>query len=893
MKRAKLLFTLTALVATGVFVATSITNMETFNFFQIKATDEQISLQHGDIANLNNVYKNGVFSCKTPLNNNVDWEYKYGKLSTGLIDLGKNKIGNPGLDDFYIGNTSPITSISSLTVNFTNANYLYLYGSSNQTDYYLVDTYTSTHLTSTRIAKYLYFRIVNGNQEDNAVTLNSITVNYSCLASDYSDEGIDITSKSVLSDSNNVLSLDTDHKYGGFNSEKSLKVVAPASGSSSDWVLSLDHEYTGAEIKKATLSFYVNTLDNTKYDDSHNYIRFLIYPGTNSSRNKNKLNVQTGNIANGTDWNQQIYSFSGLSGLGDTEIINSLYIRSVYVNGETYLDQMHLSLGMQDLDQSIINAYEINDMISEDIHYGYGTVTANYDYAYTCGSSVRSSKIHIDSDWRMWYYNNIGMGENLKGKIISYDVLYTDFSGGKTSASTAFKFNYDGERYSITINNSSEGVAITSLENGWSHVVLDIDTIHEVISSDGSGDLNNLGWNVGFARTIYIDNLRVEENDAPDYPVVTIDSPANNEVVEIAPEEAVSYSNALHSSRSEVVNDYVIDPTEVINSDSHPRIEDYYDKTKHHDYSVSVVLRYHVYNHSTDGVKVHLSTDSGFTNEKIYQSNSLIRYELTNLLRNTKYYWKIITNDSALTSETYSFVTSDTARFISAGKVYNVRDFGGYMTRSGKRIKQGLVFRGQEIVINDYYVNSDHHIANLTEEVSNIFLNDLGIKKDVDLRNPEEREAIKGSPLGNTVEYCPVPEYCPAYEHAPKHPDKLETVFKAFLEVDTKPVYFHCRGGADRTGTIGFILGGLLGMSYTDLLLEYEFTSFSKNYRPRDDNPYSYTTFPEFINTLYDDTYGFDQSGNHDIQEICTNIMLAAGLTQSELNTIKTKLLEE
>ena len=52
-------------------------------------------------------------------------------------------------------------------------------------------------------------------------------------------------------------------------------------------------------------------------------------------------------------------------------------------------------------------------------------------------------------------------------------------------------------------------------------------------------------------------------------------------------------------------------------------------------------------------------------------------------------------------------------------------------------------------------------------------------------------------------------------------------MFSAFTRPENYPIYFHCRGGADRTGSYAFILGALLGMSLDDLLLEYELTSLS------------------------------------------------------------------
>ena len=41
------------------------------------------------------------------------------------------------------------------------------------------------------------------------------------------------------------------------------------------------------------------------------------------------------------------------------------------------------------------------------------------------------------------------------------------------------------------------------------------------------------------------------------------------------------------------------------------------------------------------------------------------------------------------------------------------------------------------------------------------------------------------------------------------------------------PVGYHCRSGADRTGALGLLIGGLLGMSESDLQKDYELTTLS------------------------------------------------------------------
>ena len=47
------------------------------------------------------------------------------------------------------------------------------------------------------------------------------------------------------------------------------------------------------------------------------------------------------------------------------------------------------------------------------------------------------------------------------------------------------------------------------------------------------------------------------------------------------------------------------------------------------------------------------------------------------------------------------------------------------------------------------------------------------------------------------------------------------------LSTVARNIYMHCQGGCDRTGTLSFLLLGLLGVSESDLAKEYELSSFS------------------------------------------------------------------
>jgi len=179
---------------------------------------------------------------------------------------------------------------------------------------------------------------------------------------------------------------------------------------------------------------------------------------------------------------------------------------------------------------------------------------------------------------------------------------------------------------------------------------------------------------------------------------------------------------------------------------------------------------------------------------------------------NTKYYWQV-TGDSK-NSEIYSFTIKDGIRTLDIDGVSNGRDIGGKKVMSGKKIKQGLVFR-----------SAQYDDISLTGLESTKY--DLGIKTDLDLRNP----SISESPLGSDVNL--IKSAFPYWYDGSKGINQegnwpiIKEAIDVFGDKNNYPIGFHCAIGQDRTGTLAILLESILGLDETSINIDYEMSSFS------------------------------------------------------------------
>jgi hypothetical protein len=199
-----------------------------------------------------------------------------------------------------------------------------------------------------------------------------------------------------------------------------------------------------------------------------------------------------------------------------------------------------------------------------------------------------------------------------------------------------------------------------------------------------------------------------------------------------------------------------------------------------------------------------LSLDKKFTAPyKVRTKKNSVSY--TNLRLGQTYYWRIDEGEICSFETAEGFV-----RFIKADGALNIRDVGG------NKIKQGLIYRGSEI-------NREYK---LTEDGKRVLREQLGIKAELDLRG--ECDGTKNvSCIGEEVQYkyLPYRPYKELFEDV--HRRSIVEIMEFLSDEKNYPIYFHCYGGADRTGMIALYLRALLGESDEDIFIDYELTSLS------------------------------------------------------------------
>ncbi|MBR4735146.1 MAG: tyrosine-protein phosphatase [Bacteroidales bacterium] len=234
---------------------------------------------------------------------------------------------------------------------------------------------------------------------------------------------------------------------------------------------------------------------------------------------------------------------------------------------------------------------------------------------------------------------------------------------------------------------------------------------------------------------------------------------------------------------------------------------------------------------------VSISKPEGLWYEETVKGTS---YSITNLIPGVTYSYTVSLSGSPVKAD--SFTPTGKIRMVNIPCSWNYRDHGGWTGLEGKSIKYGWIYRGGCLcgVFTGTDGTDDPYSKDFYEvpDSMSTAIKRIGIKAELDLRDYPKQTGVWGD------------------EHSAHGISLMETRFEGvdFMQIMTDyalyypfqrsafvqdmawiiyevrkgcPVAYHCRSGADRTGGLGLLIGGLLGMSQSDLQKDYELTSIS------------------------------------------------------------------
>ena len=154
---------------------------------------------------------------------------------------------------------------------------------------------------------------------------------------------------------------------------------------------------------------------------------------------------------------------------------------------------------------------------------------------------------------------------------------------------------------------------------------------------------------------------------------------------------------------------------------------------------------------------------------------------------------------------------------------------------------------------------------------------EMKIKSVLDLRH--EREIVVNVYGEN---YCNVPIDGTYYKWF-ERPWVPRRILEFLSKKENYPVYFHCWGGADRTGLVAFVLGAVLGMSYEDLMDDYEITTLSKWYKRSRNTEGRFKLFFDRFSTYPGST----------MEEKARNYLLSCEIPEEQIDRFRIIMLEK
>ena len=230
--------------------------------------------------------------------------------------------------------------------------------------------------------------------------------------------------------------------------------------------------------------------------------------------------------------------------------------------------------------------------------------------------------------------------------------------------------------------------------------------------------------------------------------------------------------------------------------------------------------------------------------------------DITNLVPNDEYTFKVTADGGKVITKGKFQTTGHVHQVFFSNNCRNARDLGGWKTEDGKTVKYRKIYRGgrmndkweqmldeegKKAVLmegigaelelrgsDDYMtvaaVDGMDHCHPCIEEGGKVM---LGVSKPSAKNCAKWLKFDQGRKDIDVSSYKPTTEEYNAFQAAYKAKTRECFEFVVNSVKAGKGVYFHCSLGRDRTGTMGVLLLGILGVPEGEISKEYELTYFA------------------------------------------------------------------
>ena len=238
------------------------------------------------------------------------------------------------------------------------------------------------------------------------------------------------------------------------------------------------------------------------------------------------------------------------------------------------------------------------------------------------------------------------------------------------------------------------------------------------------------------------------------------------------------------------------------------------------------------------------------------------------------YRWSVTSADGQTAEATFSVESDAPHLIVGDWGALNARDLGGWKGLDGRRVRQGVAWR-----MTRFNQTLGADVTELDPGRCFFWTNTVGIRTEIDLRDTNLGKSI----LGPNVDY----RYCKIGVYSMTETDHRNHIaaFRVFLDPANYPIAFHCSGGRDRTGTLAYLLNGLLGVSDDDLERDFEATWLRLPEESLNDNRFGGRSLANVL-TVIDGYAGATRA------EKIAAYFKAGGVTDEEIATFRRNLLE-